>query len=123
MGTFSAENSGENVVTCPVAKPTVPMQLGPTRRTPPALARRTASSCSAAPSAPDSANPDDITTATGTPAAAQSSTASGTRAAATINSARSTGSPVASRAACTEAYAGSPSTVSALGFTGRMRPW
>ncbi len=89
--TASAENSGLNVAMTLLPKPTAPMQFGPINRRPPARARATVSACSAAPSSPVSANPEDAMIATLIPAATQSSTAAGTRSAETTMNARSIG--------------------------------
>ena len=60
---------------------TMPLQLGPMKRTPPARASAAARACSAAPSAlPVSAKPEEKTVANWTPARAHCSSASGTAA-------------------------------------------
>ncbi len=94
------------------------MQLGPTSRTPPARAASTRATWRAAPSGPVSAKPLDITTATGTPAAAQPATASITASAGSTTSARSIG-PGASPKLVT---AGRPQTIPPRRLTGTMRP-
>ena len=67
-----------------------PRQLGPTSRMLCDRARSSISRWRAAPSAPISWNPDEITTAVRTPAAPASRSASSTRAAGTATMARST---------------------------------
>ncbi len=69
--------------------------LGPTRTMPPALARRTVSSWSRRPSAPDSANPAEITTPALTPFRTHSETASGTVFAGIVNKTISTSPGIA----------------------------
>ena len=110
------EKSGEKELTCPVAVPTVPMQLGPSTRTPSSPATCTSSSCSCAPAGPVSANPLEQTMTTPTPAAAQSRTAASTLSAATITIAAST-SP-ARAASTTKGYEASPATGAPSGRTG-----
>ncbi|CAB4609060.1 unannotated protein [freshwater metagenome] len=82
-------NTGEKDATSPFAPPMAPMQLGPTKRIPALFAIATNSFCATAPASSASANPEDMTITTLTPAAAQSSTASFTEVAGTITSAKS----------------------------------
>ncbi len=90
------------------------MQLGPTRRRPPAAALATTSSCSVAPAAPVSAKPLEQMIATGTPARTQSSTAAGTRSADTMIMARSTPAGQSD----TDGYEDRPHTSAPSGRTG-----
>ena len=68
-------NTVEKLATAPVAKFARPWQFGPTSRIPAARAAASMRSCSARPAAPISPKPEDITTQTLTPRAAQAATA------------------------------------------------
>ena len=84
-----------------------PRQFGPTTRIPAACAARTSARWVAAPSAPASAKPAEMTTRPCTPAAAASATTAVAASGGTATTARSTGVP----ASTADGYAGRPATV------------
>ena len=94
------------------------MQFGPTRRMPAARHTSSRSDWRARPSAPLSPNPADITTRPCTPFSPHAVAMSITEAAGTAMKATSTGPGTSA----IDAYAGTPCTASAVGFTGYTTP-
>ena len=81
---------GNGVMFIPAAEDHTPFPLGPTNRSPPDLAIRTASSCRACPFSPVSAKSADMTMPPFTPFLTQLLMIFGSPAARTVNTARST---------------------------------
>src|ERR1700680_1403999 len=95
-----------------------PMQLGPTSRIPVSRQTATRSACRLAPSSPDPANPEEITTRLLTPFFAHWRAVSTTPTAGTAITARPTGPGISS----TVGYATTDWTTGAEGLTGKAGP-